>query len=163
MLAHKAEDEGLAVAHRIAGDSCFPPIDHTNVPFVVYTHPELAWVGNINGVAGTQPAGGSNQGVAPMSNQFGSFPFVANSRARATGMSPAEGGMVKVSVDQRSGKLVGAQILGPNAGELIAPMALAIKYGASPLDIADLSVAHPTLTEAVKEACLAAHFKSIHF
>ena len=143
MLAHKAEDEGVVVAHFI-GDKKIPASDHRFIPSVVYTDPEVAWVGEIS---------------ASESNRSFSFPFSANSRARATA---ADSGLVKVTVDE-NGKLVGAQILGKHAGELISTLSLAIKYGANARDIADLSFPHPTLSEALKEACLAADWKPIHF
>ena len=148
MLAHKAEDEGLVVAGVIAhrfteGTAGRPSIDNSFVPSVIYTEPEVAWVGS------------------PLSSAhaIGSFPFMANSRARATGETE---GLVKVGVD-KSGKIIGAQIVGSHAGELIAGLAMGIKYGASAHDMAEVSTAHPTLSEAVKEACLAADWKAVHY
>jgi len=141
MLAHKAEDEGIALAHFLAGDFKFPGPDLKLIPSVVYTWPEVAWVGSGEGA------------------RSASFPFVANSRARVSGETD---GFVKVFTDE-AGRIVGGHIIGPNAGELIASLALAVKYKATALEVAEISTAHPTLTEAVKEACLAAHFRPIHF
>ena len=143
MLAHKAEDEGIALAHYLAGDFKFPGPDLDLVPSVVYTWPEVAWVGKAE-----EP--GLMKGV---------FPFMANSRARVCGDTD---GFVKVVTDANS-RIVGAHVIGPNAGELIASLAMAVKYKATALEVADISTAHPTLTEAVKEACLAAHFRPIHY
>ena len=143
MLAHKAEDEGIALAHYLAGDFKFPGPDLELVPSVVYTWPEVAWIGK-------REEPGLKKGV---------FPFIANSRARVCGDTD---GFVKVVTDAND-RIVGAHVIGPNAGELIASLAMAVKYKATALEVADISTAHPTLTEAVKEACLAANFKPIHY
>jgi dihydrolipoamide dehydrogenase len=148
MLAHKAEEEGIAVADFIkdAGSAHFP--NHLFIPSVVYTSPEVAWVGYREDDL-------ISQGVK---YRKGSFPFMANSRARCNGQTE---GFVKVLVDAND-RLVGAHIISPHAGELIAPLAVGMTYGASSKDISNVSHAHPTEMEAIREACLAAHFKPIH-
>ena len=148
MLAHKAEEEGKAVVDFIKDpDSAHFP-NHLHIPSVVYTHPEVAWVGHREDDLIAQNIKYSK----------GSFPFMANSRARCNGQPD---GFVKVLVGADD-KILGAHIIGANAGELLAPLVVAMTYGASSRDIANVSHAHPTLTEAIKEACLAAHFKPIH-
>ena len=147
MLAHKAEEEGVALAEYLAGQK--PHIDYGIIPGVIYTEPEVAAIGKTEEElkeAGTE-------------YKVGKFPFSANSRARSTG--DAEG-FVKLLVDKQTDRVLGAHILGPEAGILIAEVALAMEYGASSEDIARTCHAHPTLEEAVKEAALAAHFKPIH-
>ena len=150
MLAHKAEEEGVAVVDYIASEgkeSHFP--NHLHIPSVVYTSPEVAWVGH-------REKDLVSQGIK---YRKGSFPFMANSRARCNGQTD---GFVKVLVDEETDKLLGAHIVSPHAGELIGPLAVGMTYGASSHDIAMVSHAHPTESEAIKEACLAAHFKAIH-
>lgn len=142
MLAHKAEDEGIAVAEIIAGGHGH--VNYDAIPSVVYTHPEVAWVGRTEEQLKT---GGIKYNV-------GMFPFMANSRAKT--VDDAEG-FVKVLADEKTDRLLGVHIIGPNAGELIAEAVLGMEYGASSEDIARTCHAHPTLSEAVKEACLAAH------
>ena len=151
MLAHKAEEEGIAVVDYIASggeQSHFP--NHLHIPSVVYTSPEVAWVGH------------REKDLVALGIKYrkGVFPFMANSRARCNGQTD---GFVKVLVDDATDKLVGAHIISPHAGELIEPLVVGITYGASSHDIAMTSHAHPTESEAIKEACLAAHFKAIHF
>ena len=149
MLAHKAEEEGMAVINFIKNpdDSHFP--NHLHIPSVVYTSPEAAWVGHRED---DLIANGTKY-------RKGSFPFIANSRARCNGQTD---GFVKILVSEETDKLLGAHIISPHAGELIGPLVLGMTYGASSRDIANVSHAHPTESEAIKEACLAAHFKSIH-
>lgn len=142
MLAHKAEDEGIAVAEIIA--SGHGHVNYNAIPSVVYTHPEVAWVGRTEEQL---KADGIKYNV-------GMFPFIANSRAKT--VDDAEG-FVKVLADESTDRLLGVHIIGPSAGELIAEAVLGIEYGASSEDIARTCHAHPTLSEAVKEACLSAH------
>jgi dihydrolipoamide dehydrogenase len=139
MLAHKAEDEGIYVANQIAGKKA-EKLEFQYVPSVVYTHPEAAWVGKLTG------------------DKKALFPFTANSRAKAVGETEGF-----VQVYSENGKLCGASVVGSRAGELIYPLTMAIKHGASALDIGEISTAHPTFSEAVREACLAVDFKPIHF
>lgn len=142
MLAHKAEDEGIAVAEIIAGGHGH--VNYDAIPSVVYTHPEVAWVGR------------TEEQIKDSKIEYntGIFPFAANSRAKT--VDDAEG-FVKVLTDAKTDRLMGVHIIGPSAGELIAEATLAIEYGASSEDVARTCHAHPTLSEALKEACLAAH------
>ncbi len=145
MLAHKAEEEGIAVAEKIAASN--DGAGHVNykvIPSVVYTHPEVAWVGQTEEEVKASGA----------SYNIGTFPFMANSRAKT--VNDAEG-FVKVIADSTTDRILGVHIIGPSAGELIAEAALGMEYGASSEDIARTCHAHPTFSEAVKEACLAAH------
>ena len=145
MLAHKAEEEGIAAAEIIHGQAGH--VNYGAIPGVIYTHPEVATVGQ------------SEDDVKASGRKYrvGKFPFLANSRARTN--DDAEG-LVKVVSDADTDRVLGVHIMGPNAGELIAECVLAIEYGASAEDIARTSHAHPTLSEAVKEACMT---KPIHF
>jgi dihydrolipoamide dehydrogenase len=147
MLAHKAEDEGYALAEMLVGQK--PHVNYDAIPGVVYTWPEVASVG---ATEETLKAAGTAYKV-------GKFPFTANGRARAMG---ATDGFVKVLADKTTDKVLGAHIIGPDAGTLIAELAMAIEFGASAEDIARVSHAHPSLNEAVKEAALAAWAKPIH-
>ncbi len=147
MLAHKAEEEGVALAEYLAGQK--PHIDYGIIPGVIYTEPEVAAIGKTE----------EELKEAGVDYKVGKFPFSANSRARSTGDAD---GFVKLLVDERTDRVLGAHILGPEAGILIAEVAIAMEYGASSEDIARTCHAHPTLEEAVKEAALAAHFKPIH-
>jgi dihydrolipoamide dehydrogenase len=147
MLAHKAEDEGVAVAELIAGRA-----GHVNfeaIPSVVYTWPEVASVGLTEEEC-------KAKGLAV---NVGKFPFVANGRAKALGTVE---GFVKLIADARTDRVVGAHILGPSASELIAELALAMEYGASSEDIARTCHAHPTLSEVVREAALGVEKRSLH-
>jgi dihydrolipoamide dehydrogenase len=150
MLAHKAEEEGMAVVDYIKNPDTahFPNFLH--IPSVIYTHPEVAWVGYTE----------EQVKAKNIAYRKGAFPFLANSRARCNGDTE---GFVKVLVDEKTDQLIGAHVVAPHAGETIAPLVLAMTYGASSHDVAMVSHAHPTESEAVKEACLAAHFKPIHF
>lgn len=147
MLAHKAEEEGIACVENIAGFAGH--VNYDAIPGVVYTFPELATVGQTE--EQLQKAGVKyNKGV---------FPFLANSRARCTGDSE---GSVKVLTDKETDRILGMHIIGSNAGEMIAEGVLAMEYGAAAEDIARTCHAHPTLSEALKEACMAAYDKPIH-
>jgi len=147
MLAHKAEDEGSAVAEIIAGQK--PHIDYDAVPAVIYTQPEVASVGKSE----------EDLKAAGVAYAVGKFPFTANGRARANGDTE---GFVKILADAKTDRVLGAHIIGADAGTMIAELALAIEYGASSEDIARTCHAHPTLPEAVKEAALAVAKRAIH-
>merc|ERR1711924_409344 len=125
-------------------------VNYDAIPGVIYTHPELATVGRTE----------EQLKEANIEYKVGSFPFSANSRARAVGDSE---GMVKVLTDAASDKILGVHIIGPNAGEMIAEGVLGMEYGASSEDVARTCHAHPTLSEAMKEACMAASSQPIHF
>lgn len=140
MLAHKAEEEGVAVAERIAGQH--PHVDFGTIPWVIYTSPEIAWVGrNERELAA--------DGIA---FKAGTFPFSANGRARAMGEAT---GFVKILADAATDRVLGMHAIGPMASELIAEGVMAMEFGASSEDIARICHAHPTLSEATKEAALA--------
>lgn len=147
MLAHKAEDEGVVVAEWIAGQK--PHINYDAIPGVVYTHPELANVGKTE----------EELKAAGVAYKVGKFPFLANSRARATGQSD---GMVKILADAKTDRVLGVHILGPQAGNIIHEVCVAMEFGASAEDIARTCHAHPTYNEAVKEAALAVDARAIH-
>jgi dihydrolipoamide dehydrogenase len=147
MLAHKAEDEGVAVAEFISGQSAH--INYDAIPGVVYTWPEAANVGKTE----------EELKAAGIKYKTGKFPFTANGRARALGYTD---GFVKILADAASDKVLGVHIVGPNAGDLIAEVTLAIEFGASAEDIGRTCHAHPTLAEAVKEAALAVDGRPIH-
>jgi dihydrolipoamide dehydrogenase len=148
MLAHKAEEDGIACAESIAGKGGH--VNYDTVPNVVYTHPEIATVGK------------TEEQVKALNIKYkvGKFPFMANSRART--VADAEG-FVKVISDAETDTILGMHIIGPNAGELIAEGVLGMEYGASSEDLARTCHAHPTLSEAVKEAMMATYDKPIHF
>jgi dihydrolipoamide dehydrogenase len=147
MLAHKAEDEGMAVAEIMAGQKSH--IYYDAIPSVVYTAPEVASVGKTE----------EEVKAAGIEYKVGKFPFMANSRARATGLTD---GFVKIIADAATDRVLGVHILGVQAGTLIAEAALAMEYGASSEDIARTCHAHPTYNEAVKEAALAVLGRPIH-
>jgi len=148
MLAHKAEEEGIAAVEHIA--SGHGHVNYAAIPSVIYTHPEVAWVGSTEEEL-------KQKGVE---YKVGKFPFKANSRART--IDDAEG-FVKFLSDAKTDQILGCHIIGPGAGELIQEAVLGIEYGASTEDIARTCHAHPTMSEAVKEAALATFSKSIHF
>jgi len=149
MLAHKAEDEGLAVAEQLAGRKGH--VNYDAIPNVIYTHPEIASVGKSE--EELQQAG--------IKYKVGKFPYNANSRART--IDDGTEGFVKILADAQTDKVLGVHIIGIYAGELISEAVLAMEYGASAEDIARTCHAHPTLSEAVKEAALAAYDgKPIH-
>ncbi|MEP6657508.1 MAG: FAD-dependent oxidoreductase, partial [Betaproteobacteria bacterium] len=147
MLAHKAEEEGVAVAERIAGQQ--PHVDFNTIPWVIYTSPEIAWVGKTEQQL-------KADGIAYRS---GSFPFLANGRARALGDTT---GFVKMLADAASDRILGVHIVGPMASELIAEAVVAMEFGASSEDIARICHAHPSLSEATKEAALAVDRRALN-
>jgi dihydrolipoamide dehydrogenase len=147
MLAHKAEEEGVACVEMLAGQSAH--VDHDRVPSVVYTWPEVAAVGR------TQ----EQLEADGVKIRVGKFPFSANSRARITGDT---GGLVKILADAASDRVLGVHILGPLAGDLVAEAVLALEFGASAEDIARTCHAHPAMGEAVKEAALAVAGRALH-
>ena len=147
MLAHKAEDEGIAVAENIAGQSGH--VNYDTIPGVVYTTPEVASIGKTE-----EQLKESN-----IEYKIGKFSFMANSRAKA--IDDAEG-FVKILADKNTDKVLGAHIIGPHAGELIAEIGVAMEFGASSEDIARTCHAHPTFSEAVKEAALSVDKRAIH-
>ena len=147
MLAHKAEEEGIAVAELIAGQSGH--VNYDIIPGVVYTSPEVATVGK------TEEQLNSKN----ITYKVGKFPFMANSRAKA--IDEPEG-FVKILADSKTDKVLGVHIIGPHAGEMIAEMAVAMEFGASSEDIARTCHAHPTFSEAIKEAALSVEKRQIH-
>lgn len=147
MLAHKAEEEGVAAVEIIAGQSGH--VNYDAIPGVVYTWPEVATVGKTE----------EELKAAGVAYNVGKFPFLANSRARAVGDTD---GLVKILACSKTDRVLGVHIIGPDAGTLIAEAVLALEYGASSEDIARTCHAHPTLNEAVKEAALAVEGRAIH-
>ena len=148
MLAHKAEEEGIACVENILGEAGH--VNYDAIPGVIYTYPEVASVGKTE--EELKSAGVKfNKGV---------FPFMANSRAKTNNDFE---GFVKILADKDTDKILGVHIIGPNAGEMIAEGVLGMEYGASAEDIARTCHAHPTLSEAFKEACMATYDKAIHF
>ncbi len=147
MLAHKAEDEGIAVAENIAGQAGH--VNYDTIPGVVYTTPEVAYIGK------------TEEKLKKMNIKYkiGKFSFMANSRAKA--IDDAEG-FVKILADAKTDKVLGAHLIGPHAGELIAEIGIAMEFGASSEDIARTCHAHPTFSEAVKEAALSVDKRAIH-
>ena len=147
MLAHKAEDEGVALAERLAGQAGH--VNYEAIPGVVYTWPEVASVGRTEEQL-------KAEGVA---YTVGKFPFTANGRARAMGDTD---GFVKLLADKRTDRLLGAHIVGPDAGTILAELVTAIEFGASAEDVARTCHAHPSLSEAIKEAALAVGGRALH-
>ena len=147
MLAHKAEDEGVAAAENIAGQSGH--VNYDTIPGVIYTTPEVASIGK------------TEEELKEKNIQYkvGKFSFMANSRAKA--IDDAEG-FVKILADKKTDKVLGAHLIGPHAGELIAEIGIAMEFGASSEDIARTCHAHPTFSEAVKEAALSVDKRAIH-
>jgi dihydrolipoamide dehydrogenase len=148
MLAHKAEEEGVAVAERIAGQHGH--VNFNTIPSVIYTSPEIAWVGKNEQQL-------KAEGVA---YKAGTFPFMANGRARALGDTS---GMVKFLADAKTDEILGVHIVGPMASELISEAVVAMEFRASSEDIARICHAHPSLSEATKEAALAVDKRSLNF
>ena len=148
MLAHKAEEEGIAVAEILAGQSGH--VNYDVIPGVIYTSPEVATVGKTE----------EELKKLKIDYKVGKFPFLANSRAKVNNESE---GFVKILADSRTDKVLGVHIIGPHCGDMIAEMALAMEFGASSEDIARTCHAHPTHTEAIKEAALAVDKRPIHF
>ncbi len=147
MLAHKAEEEGIAVAENIVGQSGH--VNYDTIPGVVYTTPEVASIGK------------TEEQLKELNKKYkvGKFSFLANSRAKA--IDDAEG-FVKILADEQTDKVLGAHIIGPHAGELIAEIGVAMEFGASAEDLARTCHAHPTFSEAVKEAALSVDKRAIH-
>ena len=148
MLAHKAEEEGIAVAEYLAGK--YGHVNYDVIPGVVYTSPEVAYVGKTE----------EELKLKKISYNVGKFPFLANSRAK---INDEADGFVKILADKTTDKILGVHMIGPDVGNMIAEMALAMEFGASAEDVARTCHAHPTLTEAIKEAALAVDKRPIHF
>ncbi len=148
MLAHKAEEEGIAVAEILAGQAGH--VNYDVIPGVIYTSPEVAAVGKTE----------EQLREEKKSYKVGKFPFLANSRAKVNNETE---GFVKILADSSTDKVLGVHIIGPHCGDMIAEMALAMEFGASAEDIARTCHAHPTHTEAIKEAALAVDKRPIHF
>jgi len=147
MLAHKAEEEGVAVAERIAGQHGH--VDFNTVPWVIYTSPEIAWVGQTE----------QQLKAAGVAYRAGSFPFAANGRARALGDTT---GFVKILADARTDRILGMHVIGPYASELISEGVVAMEFGAASEDLARICHAHPSLSEATKEAALAVDGRTLN-
>jgi dihydrolipoamide dehydrogenase len=148
MLAHKAEEEGVAVAERIAGQHGH--VNFNTIPWVIYTSPEIAWVGQTE----------QQLKAEGRAYKAGTFPFMANGRARALGDTT---GMVKMLADAQTDEILGVHIVGPFASELIAEAVVAMEFKASAEDIARICHAHPSLSEATKEAALAVDKRTLNF
>ena len=148
MLAHKAEEEGVAVAERIAGQHGH--VNFNTVPWVIYTSPEIAWVGQTE----------QQLKAAGRAYKAGTFPFMANGRARALGDTT---GMVKFLADAKTDEILGVHMVGPMVSELIAEAVVAMEFKASAEDIARICHAHPSLSESTKEAALAVDKRSLNF
>jgi dihydrolipoamide dehydrogenase len=147
MLAHKAEDEGVAVSEILAGQAGH--VNYDVIPAVVYTYPEIASVGKSE----------EELKAANVAYNVGKFPFTANGRAKANQQTE---GFVKILADAKTDRVLGVHIVGADAGNMIAEAAVAMEFGASSEDIARTCHAHPTLPEAVKEAALAVDKRAIH-
>ncbi|MEB0057114.1 dihydrolipoyl dehydrogenase [Variovorax sp. LG9.2] len=148
MLAHKAEEEGVAVAERIAGQHGH--VNFNTVPWVIYTHPEIAWVGQTE----------QQLKAEGRAYKAGTFPFLANGRARALGDTT---GMVKFLADATTDEILGVHMVGPQVSELISEAVVAMEFKASSEDIARICHAHPSLSEATKEAALAVEKRTLNF
>ena len=148
MLAHKGMDEGVMVAELIAGQAGH--IDYNCIPWVIYTHPEIAWVGQTE--TQLQSAG--------IQYRAGQIPFAANGRALGQGDTT---GFIKMLADAKTDRILGVHIIGNNASELIAEAVVAMEFGASSEDIARICHAHPTLSEVMHEAALAVDKRPLHF
>lgn len=148
MLAHKAEEEGVAAIEWIKKG--YGHVNYGAIPSVMYTHPEVAWVGQNE----------QELKAAGVKYNTGTLPFAANSRAKT---NLDTDGLVKILADAETDRILGVHIIGAAAGEMIAEGTLALEYGASSEDVARTCHAHPTLSEAFKEAAMATHGKAIHF
>jgi dihydrolipoamide dehydrogenase len=148
MLAHKAEEEGVAVAERIAGQHGH--VNFNTIPWVIYTSPEIAWVGQTE----------QQLKAEGRAYRTGQFPFLANGRARALGDTT---GFVKMIADAKTDEILGVHIIGPYASELISEAVVAMEFKASSEDIARICHAHPSLSEATKEAALAVDKRTLNF
>jgi len=147
MLAHKAMEEGVAVAERMAGQAAHVNLDH--VPWVIYTAPEIAWVGRTE----------QSLREAGIAYRAGQFPFMANGRARALGETA---GFVKMIADARTDAILGVHVIGPYASELVSEAVVAMEFDASSEDIARIVHAHPSLSEVMHEAALAVDKRTLH-
>ena len=147
MLAHKAEEEGIAVAENIAGQAGH--VNYNIIPGVIYTTPEVATVGKTEEQLKNEK----------IEYKIGKFPFMANSTAKTVNQPE---GFVKILADKNTDKVLGVHLIGPHAGEMIAEMAVAMEFGACSEDIARTCHAHPTYSEAIKEAALAVDKRTIH-
>ena len=147
MLAHKAEEEGVACVEKITGQK--PSINYGNIPSIIYTNPEVASVGKTE----------EQLKLDKIEYKVGKFPFQANGRALTTSKTE---GFVKILADKSTDTILGAHIIGYDAGNLIAEVVSAIEFGGSSEDIARICHAHPTTSEAIKEAALDIEGKSIH-
>ena len=147
MLAHKAEEEGITVAELISGQSGH--VNYDIIPGVIYTSPEVASVGKTE----------EQLKSLGINYKVGKFPFIANSRAKTINETE---GFVKILANEKTDKVLGVHLIGPHAGELIAEMSLAMEFGASSEDIARTCHAHPTFSEAIKEAALSVDKRQIH-
>ena len=147
MLAHKAEDEGIAAAENIAGQSGH--VNYDTIPGVIYTSPEVASIGKTE----------EQLKELNVKYKIGKFSFMANSRAKAIDDTD---GFVKILADEKTDKVLGAHLIGPHAGELIGEIGIAMEFGGSSEDIARTCHAHPTFSEAVKEAALSVDKRAIH-
>src|SRR5204863_10024938 len=148
MLAHKAMDEGVAVAETLAGEAGH--VNYDVIPNVVYTYPEIASVGKSE----------EELKQAGIAYNVGKFPFTANARAR---INLTADGFVKILADAKTDRVLGVHIIGPDAGNMIGEAAVAMEFGASSEDIARTCHAHPTLSEAIKESALALVKRAINF
>ena len=147
MLAHKAEEEGVALAEFLAGQAGH--VNYNVIPAVVYTFPEIAAVGQSE----------EQLKAAGIAYNIGKFPFTANGRAKVNGTTD---GFVKVLADKTTDRILGVHMIGANASEMIAEAAVIMEFGGSAEDLARICHAHPTLTEAVKEAAMAVDARAIH-
>lgn len=147
MLAHKAEEEAVAVAERIAGQHGH--VDFNTIPWVIYTSPEIAWVGQTE----------QQLKAAGVAYRSGSFPYTANGRARAMGDTT---GFAKILADAKTDRILGVHIIGPMASELISEGVVAMEFGASSEDLARICHAHPSLSEATREAALAVDNRTLN-
>lgn len=148
MLAHKAEDEGVAVAEILAGHAGH--VNYDVIPSVIYTAPEVATVGKTE----------EELKAAGVAYNVGKFPFTANGRAK---VNRTTDGFVKVLADATTDRVLGVHIIGPHAGEMIGEASVIMEFGGSSEDLARTCHAHPTLTEAIKEAALAVDKRALHF
>jgi dihydrolipoamide dehydrogenase len=148
MLAHKAEEEGIAVAEFLSGK--YGHVNYDVIPGVIYTAPEVASVGKTEEQLKEQK----------ISYKVGKFPFAANARAK---VNDEGDGFVKILSDEKTDRVLGVHMIGPDVGNMIGEMCLAMEFGASSEDIARTCHAHPTLAEAIKEAALAVDKRAIHF
>ena len=148
MLAHKGEEEGVMVAELLAGQK--PHLDYNTIPWVIYTSPEIAWVGKTE----------AQLKAAGVAYRVGKFPFAAN--GRALGQDEPDG-FVKMLADEKTDEILGVHVVNVHASELIAEAVVAMEFKASSEDIARICHAHPSLSEATKEAALAVDKRTLNF